>query len=209
MYLLNKNYVQHKSGKADLFMDFFEKIIEADGNFLLWIQENVRTPILNNIFSFITSLGNSGMVWIVIALFLLIQKKTRKIGIMCILGLVLSVLINNEILKNIVCRPRPFNAIHGLTSLAFPKDFSFPSGHTGSSFAAAIVIFRNLPKKLGIPSLVLAFMIAVSRLYIGVHYPTDVICGVITGAVCAFLAEFIVNTIAKKLTQRISANSDF
>ena len=177
-----------------------ETLLNLDGGFLLFLQESVRNPILDNIMIFITSLGNGGMIWIAATIVLLIPKKTRKAGIMSAVALLGSLIINNNIVKNIVQRPRPFVTFADLQIIIpTPSEFSFPSGHTSSSFAAAAVFYRHLPKKLGIPSVILAGLIGFSRLYVGVHYPTDVIAGVLMGILLSYLAEYLVNLFAKKL----------
>ncbi|MBR3943253.1 MAG: phosphatase PAP2 family protein [Clostridia bacterium] len=159
-----------------------------EANFLLFIQEHIRNPITDVLFKGITTLGNAGAFWIAITLLLLCFKKTRKIGIMCAVSLLLSLVINNLMLKNIIARPRPYDMIEGLKTLvAAPTDFSFPSGHTASSFAAATVLFLTLPKKYGIPAIILAALMGFSRLYIGVHYPTDVLAGLISGVLIAII----------------------
>lgn len=177
-----------------------ETLLNLDGGFLLFLQESVRNPILDNIMIFITSLGNGGMIWIAATIVLLIPKKTRKAGIMSAVALLGSLIINNNIVKNIVQRPRPFVTFTDLQIIIpTPSEFSFPSGHTSSSFAAAAVFYRHLPKKLGIPSVILAGLIGFSRLYVGVHYPTDVIAGVLMGILLSYLAEYLVNLFVKKL----------
>lgn len=166
-------------------------LLELDGNILLWIQENIRNEFLTPIMTFITHLGDSGWFWIVLALVLVILKKTRPVGFLMAASLFGSLIVNNVILKNLVARTRPYEAVEGLHRIIEAQvDLSFPSGHTGSSFAAAVVIFIMCPKKAGVPALILAFLIMLSRLYVGVHYPTDVLAGMITGtliAVCVCL----------------------
>lgn len=167
-----------------------ELINSIDSSILLFIQENIRTPFLTPAVTLITSLGNAGIIWILISLFLLIPKKTRKIGCMSILALLFSLLVNNLFLKNLVKRIRPYDYISALVPLVQkPLDYSFPSGHTGSSFASAWVLYRSLPKKEGIPFLLLAALIGLSRLYVGVHYPSDVLAGIVTGVGTGYLAE--------------------
>ena len=147
-----------------------ETLLNLDGGFLLFLQESVRNPLLNSIMIFVTSLGNGGMIWIVATLLLMIPKKTRKVGIMSAVALLGSLIINNNIIKNIVQRPRPFVKFTDLQIIIpTPSEYSFPSGHTASSFAAASVFYRHLPKQLGIPSVVLVGIIVFSRLYVGVH----------------------------------------
>ena len=149
-----------------------------DGEILLWIQENLRNDFLTPIFKVITSLGNSGWFWIVCTLLCLFFAKYRKIGCLSALSLIGSLLINNLLLKNLVSRTRPYEAVYGLTRLIEKQhDFSFPSGHTGASFAAAVIFFIYLPRRFGVPALILAFLISFSRLYVGVHYVTDVVAG--------------------------------
>ena len=147
--------------------------------------------MLTPIFRFITTLGNAGVIWIVLSVGLLIPKKTRRVGALALVSLVFSALIDNVILKNVVARTRPYDVIEGLTSLVgAQKDYSFPSGHTGSAFAAAVVLFLGLPKKCGIPILVFACLMGLSRLYVGVHYPSDVLGGALIGTGIALLTHW-------------------
>lgn len=166
-------------------------MVAMEADILLWIQNNIRNEVLTPIFKFITTLGNAGVIWIVLSVGLLIPKKTRRVGVLALVSLVLSALIDNVILKNAVARTRPYDVIEGLTSLVgAQKDYSFPSGHTGSAFAAAVVMFRGLPKKFGIPILVFACLMGLSRLYVGVHYPSDVLGGVLIGTGIALLIHW-------------------
>ncbi len=177
-------------------MDWLTNI---DGDILLWIQDNLRNGILSPVMKGITHLGDAGIIWIALTILLLCFKKTRKVGIMSAMALVGSLIINNLILKNLISRTRPYEVIDGLNRIIEKQsDFSFPSGHTGSSFAAGVVMFKKLPKKYGIPALILAFLIAFSRLYVGVHFPTDVLAGAVTGTISAILAMFIFNFIEQK-----------
>lgn len=176
-----------------------ETLLHMDDAILMFLQEAVRNVILDPVMKIITSLGNAGIFWILLTVFLLIPRKTRKIGWMSACALLFSLLINNIFLKNLVARVRPYNAIEGLIPIIKkPSEFSFPSGHAGSSFASACVLYRKLPKKFGVPLLVLAILIAFSRLYVGVHYPTDVLAGAVTGIVCSYLGEWLVSLIEKR-----------
>lgn len=174
-------------------------LLQLDGNILLWIQDNIRNDFLTPILIFITHLGDKGMIWILITFFLLLFKKTRKVGIISAMALVGSLLADNIILKNLVARTRPYEVIADLQILIERQsDFSFPSGHTGSSFASAVVLFQETPRKYGIPALVLAILIAASRLYMGVHYPSDVIAGVVIGTIVALLSRKLFYYLKKK-----------
>lgn len=177
-----------------------QEIVTMEQQFLLWIQDYVRCGMLTPLMKGITTLGNAGMIWIILSAAMLARKKTRKTGITAVVALLLSLLVNNLILKNAVARIRPYDAVQALQPLvARPSDFSFPSGHTASSFAAAAVFFRELPRRWGVLFLILASLIAVSRLYVGVHYPTDVIFGMISGILLGFTAEKLVILAEKKI----------
>ena len=152
------------------------------------------------IITFITHLGDKGSIWLMIALVLVIPRKTRNVGFAMLLGLLFSLIVNNGIIKNLVARPRPYTVIDGLTSvIGIQGEFSFPSGHTASSFAAAVAMYRGLPKKYSIPGLILASLIAFSRLYVGVHYPTDILGGIISGTLLGILASWVSNLFCKKV----------
>lgn len=183
-------------------MWFFREInmiLDFDSSILLFIQDNLRNPILNPIMIFITHLGDAGIFWIALSLILCIFKKTRKAGIFGLAALIFSVLFNNVFLKNVVGRIRPYEIIAGLECLVkHATDPSFPSGHTGASMAAATVYFKELPKKYSVPALILAILISLSRLYIGIHYPTDVIAGAITGISLGIIVCVLGNLIIEK-----------
>lgn len=174
---------------------FLQSVQNLDGEILLQIQQHLRTDMLTPLMKFVTFLGNGGWFWILCAVVLLAIPKTRKTGYAAVLSLIFGVIVTNLLLKNIVARPRPFAEIEALIPLiAKPTDFSFPSGHTTASFAVALVMLRMLPKKIGIPAVVLAALVAFSRLYLGVHYPTDVLVGFVVALVGSSLAVWGVRT---------------
>ena len=167
-----------------------EFLINLDGNILLWIQEYIRQDWMEGFWKGITMLGDSGWFWIALSLLLMVPRQTRWIGITSLAAIVIGALITNVTLKNLVARTRPYEVVEGLALLIEKQsDYSFPSGHTCASFAAAGVYWRMLPKKFGIPLVILAAMIAFSRLYVGVHYPTDVLAGLLIGLFAAWAAR--------------------
>ena len=137
----------------------------------------------------ITFLGDGGWFWIVLGVVLLIPKKTRKSGFTALLALIIGSVITNLVLKTAVARIRPYDAVEGLVPLVKKlRDFSFRSGHTCASFSCAVVYYKMYPDIKGKGAMVLAVLIALSRLYVGVHYPTDVLGGAIVGWLSAILA---------------------
>ncbi len=171
-----------------------QALLALDGNILLWIQENLRADWLTPVMLFITRLGGLGKIWIAISLVLLCFKKTRRAGIAGLLGLFLSLVVNNLLLKNLFARTRPYEIVEGLALIGKQaSDFSFPSGHTGSAFAAATAIFITLKHgRLRWLLFVLAALMAFTRLYIGIHFPTDILGGLITGILCGVAVALIV-----------------
>ncbi len=175
-------------------------MLQLDGNILLFIQKYIRQDWMNPFWIFITSLGNGGQLWLITAVLLLIPRKTNHVGVAAILAVAAGALITNVALKNIVARIRPFEVISGLEILIrAPHDYSFPSGHTCSAFSAAFVYYRLLPKKWGIAALIVASLIGFSRLYLGVHYPSDVLGGILAGAFAAWTGVKVNECIEKKL----------
>lgn len=159
-------------------------LMALDGNVLLWLQKRARFPAWNFFWIAVTSLGNAGIVWLVLSVALLCQSRTRDAGRAALLSMGLCFLLCNILLKNLVARTRPYEVIPELTTLIpHPTDYSFPSGHTTASFACALVLFGMLPKKYGVPILCLAVLISLSRLYVGVHYPSDVLGGLLVAVV--------------------------
>lgn len=165
--------------------------------FLDFLQ-TIHTPLLDKILAFITSLGNAGIIWIVLAVVLLILPKTRKTGIIVAAALLMDLVLCNLILKNLVARVRPYDVNTAIAVLIKkPLDFSFPSGHTAASFAAMTALFLAKMKKAWIAALVLAVLIAFSRLYFYVHYPTDVLGGAVVGILSGIIGYTIVEKIDK------------
>lgn len=173
-------------------MDWLQSL---DLTLLNSMHQNLANPFFDAIMPNISALGNKGYVWIAAAFFLLLKQKYRLGGLMLSCALVLDLIACNLLLKPLVHRMRPFDLNTTIELLiARPSDFSFPSGHTAAAFAAATVIYQ-IDKKWGIAAFALAIMIAFSRLYLYVHFPSDVLAGVILGTasgICGiWLAKFI------------------
>ena len=181
-----------------------EAILQFDSSILMWIQNNVRGGILTPIMQVITHLGDKGAFWILVTLALLIypNRKTRRLGVFCGCAMVIGLIVTNLVIKNWVARVRPYDIDHPLFKdlvliVGAEHDWSFPSGHTTNSLACAWVLFRKAPKKWGVAALVLAILIALS--YVGIHYPTDVLGGVVIGICSACLSMWLVPKVEKKL----------
>ena len=181
----------------DMFLNFDLSVFE-------WIQ-SIQCGFLNAVMVFITTLGNAGAIFIVLALVLLCTKKYRKAGLAVAVALIVMLICNDLFLKEFFARPRPFNLLAtDPEKYAFwgegyvypeligkPSSYSSPSGHTSSAFAAAIALLCH-NRKLGIPVTIFAAIMGFSRIYVEVHYCTDVIAGVVSGTICALIAVLIV-----------------
>ena len=182
--------------------------VSFDLPILDWIAANLWCPVLDVAMPIITLLGDAGIFWIAVSVLFMITKKYRKTGIGMMLALLMGLLVCNIWLKPTVARMRPYDFQMEYFLKEIPllagamHDFSFPSGHTIASFEAAVVILLN-NKKLGITAMILACLIAFSRLYLYVHYPTDVICSVILGTAFAFLGNFLAGKIMNILPEKL------
>jgi len=165
---------------------------------ILNMIQNLRTPIGDVVVPLITRLGDAGIIWIILTVLLLIIPKTRKTGVIMLAALLADVLLCNVVIKNLVARTRPFDVNTVQLLVAKPRDYSFPSGHTAASFASVTALYLAGEKKMWKVALVLAVLIALSRLYLYVHYPTDIIGGVIFGSLSGYLGYKIVEWIQKK-----------
>ena len=182
-----------------------EAILSFDFAILDFLRENITNPVMDFIMKIITGSGDAGIIWIVAALLCLIFKKTRKAGMCMAIALILVLLISNLTLKPIIARPRPFILREEIELIiSAPSGYSFPSGHTASSFAAAVGLFIY-HKRLGIAALVWATLVAFSRLYMYVHYPTDILAGIVMGILCAVIGMLLVNKIYEPLSDRLNA----
>lgn len=197
----------------------FDPFLHFDLRIFEWIQ-TIQGTFLDKIMVAVTTLGEGGIIFILLALALICTKKYRKAGFAVLAALIVMEIGNNLILKEIFARPRPFNLAEtdpvkyafwaesyrfpGLVSE--PSSYSFPSGHTSSAFAAAVAVLWY-DRKIGIPTTVFAFLMGFTRIYVEVHYPSDVIAGVIVGIVYALLGVLIMKYLypyLEKLFERIA-----
>ena len=152
-----------------------ERLFEMEGQLLLWIREVFASPVMDKIMIFISSLANKGMLWI-------------GIGVVLLLSLAFNMVICNLLLKPLVARTRPYDLLGYEILVRRLGDYSFPSGHTSASFAAATAIYA-IDRRWGAAAYVLAALIGFSRLYLGVHFPTDVLAGAVVGILAAKAAQ--------------------
>lgn len=159
-------------------------------DFLLALQ-NLHNPVLDKLMIFVSTLGNAGIFWIAFAVILLISKKYRMTGLQTLVAMALTFIVGNLILKNLIARERPFVVYETIELLIKkPGEYSFPSGHSMNGFAAAVSLLL-CDKRLGIPAIVLAAVIAFSRMYLFVHFPTDIIGGILVGTLCAVVVNAV------------------
>ncbi len=182
----------------------FDSFLAFDLSVFQWIQ-NIQNEFLDALMVGVTTLGNGGAIFIALGLVLLFTKKHRKAGLAVIVALLVMLLCNDLFLKEFFARPRPFNLLEtDPEKYAFwgknyvfpeliskPTSYSFPSGHTASAFAAAIALLWH-NRKIGVPVTAFAALMGFSRIYVEVHYCTDVIAGVVSGIICALVAVLIV-----------------
>ncbi len=175
---------------------------EFEIKILNFINETFSCAFLDGFFKGITKFSDSGMGWIVLAIVLMCFKKTRKTAYCLAAALIIGQVLGNNILKNIFDRPRPYTVNPDVITIVPKLDsFSFPSGHTRCAVECALVIFLN-NKKWGTAALIFAALTGLSRIYLYMHYPTDVLGGVALGIIDGFLAFFIVKKIYDYIEKR-------
>lgn len=176
-----------------------EAILTFDYTVLRWIADHLVSDGLTILMRFVTSLGDAGMIWLLLALLCMLRPSTRRCGWSMLGALALSLLIGNFTLKPLVHRPRPFVQYADLLPLIPPPgEFSFPSCHTSASFAAATALFLH-HRRAGTAALILAALIGFSRLYVCVHFPTDVLAGALLGVALGALASWGMNELLDRV----------
>lgn len=191
----------------------FSAITQWDTDVLFWFQDHLRADWLNPIMKVITHLGDGGIIWILLCIALLIPKKTRRIGLVAAIALAFSFCVNDLIIKHLVNRVRPYDAIQGLVRLIGPESStSFPSGHSSAAFSTTTGILLASHKKWPVwPKLLIVFfacVIAFSRIYVGVHYPSDVIMGMVVAISCSLIAYLVFCKVELNLKKRKQERDD-
>lgn len=166
---------------------------------ILNLIQHLRTPFLDDAMRLVTSLGNFSIAWVMLALVLIFIPKTRKIGLVVMAAVILDSVLCNVILKNIFVRPRPCDVNTAINLLIpRPSGYSFPSGHTSASFAAVAALYFSGERRIWKAALALAILIAFSRMYLYVHYPTDVLGGIICGIICGCASWWCIRRFSPK-----------
>lgn len=175
-----------------------------DASVLLWVQEYLRTPLGNLIIPLWSSLGNNGLLWIALSLLLLLFRKTRRAGALALAGMALNFLAVNVVIKHLVARPRPWLVIEGLEVLLFePDPNSFPSGHTSAACAFAAALCCELDRTwVRVLAVCAALFMGWSRIYVAVHFPSDVLCGAVIGTLCGLAAVWLCRYLQKRKLRR-------
>ena len=170
-----------------------ECITAWDGSVLLFIQEHLRFGLGDVLLPFWSSLGNVGLIWIAAALLMLCFRRTRRAGVLALAAMLLNLLAVNVVLKHLVSRTRPWLVVDGLVTLLRSSDpNSFPSGHTSAAFAFAASMCCHLDVTWGkVLAVIAAVLMGWSRLYVGVHFPSDVLAGAVIGTLCGLLATWL------------------
>ena len=185
----------------------FQLAVSFDLPILDWIQTHLQCGFMDAVMPIITLFGEGGIFWIAWSVILLIIPKTRKTGLSMIIALLLGLLVCNVTLKPLVARIRPYDlqeqecGIFINLLIERQHDFSFPSGHTIASFEASVALLKH-SRKMGIPALILAILVSFSRLYLYVHYPTDVLVSVVLGTAFAFIGCALADRIKLPSTKK-------
>ena len=183
-----------------------EWIQNVDEQLLSRIAETLRTPVLDSAMVFLTGLGDGGLIFILVAMILLFFRRTRSAGCSALASLGVGVVVVNMIIKPLVSRPRPYLVMEGLTVLLpSPDGYSFPSGHTNAAFAFAAALCLTLPRECRAgkwAALAGACLMGFSRLYVGVHFPSDVLGGAATGTAAALIGCLTVKAVSEKIKNR-------
>ncbi len=182
----------------------FTAVQNVDETVLRWIASNLRVEWLNPILVFYTFLGNGGWIFIAISVALVFFRETRRAGTSSLTAMLLGLLVTNLTIKPLVARPRPWIAMEVFTTLVTSNDLnSFPSGHTCAAFAFATALCIVLPQRWAkATAMIAAALMGFSRLYVGVHFPSDVLAGAVIGVICGLVGAWINKQAFRQLSNR-------
>jgi undecaprenyl-diphosphatase len=188
-----------------------------DSDILIYIQEYIRNDILTPFMVLLTHTGDYGILAIAVTLILILVKRTRCLGHVVCFSIAIESVITNVILKNLIARTRPYEVIEELEILIGAQpDYSFPSGHSGVTFALAGALLyafiygvpgfeKNKRNSLIVLFVLLyAVLLTFSRMYVGVHYPTDVLAGMLIGLMSGCAGYYLEKRIRAVWERRIS-----
>lgn len=183
-------------------------ITKVDFMILDWIQTHLRCYLLDKIMPMITFLGNKGWFFILLAVIMILIPKTRRWGAWLASSLGLGFLFCNMLIKNMVERVRPYDRVENITLLVEKlSDYSFPSGHTVVAFEfLAVIVMMPVKKRYKVIAGVMAFMMAFSRLYLYVHFPSDVLAGMLLGSLFGVMGVRIVEMVSEEWEQKMGKN---
>lgn len=183
-------------------MGFEETITQIDNEILHWLESVFACTFLDAVMPWITVLGNIGVVWIAVGIAMLCTKKYRRYGFLLLIALAITAIVVNLLIKPFVYRLRPCDVDPSLLTIPRPSGMSFPSGHSSSSFAAAVILWAA-NRKFGIAAYILATLISFSRLYLYVHYPSDVVVGILIGILFAVLTLAVDRHLQKQASNQV------
>lgn len=181
-----------------------EFIQQLDEQALVWIAEHLRCALLDPFMKLYTQLGNTGMLFIVLGLVMLCFQRTRRAGASALCAMLIGLIVVNFTIKPLAARERPWVVMEGFVNLVPEGDpNSFPSGHTNAAFAFALAVCRSAPKKwMKITAIGMAVVMGLSRLYVGVHFPSDVLVGAAVGSLCGLAGAWVIRNAAEYLKRR-------
>ena len=182
-----------------------ELIQRFDEQALVWIAQYVRSGLLDPIMKIYTQLGNAGLLFIVLGLALLLFRSTRRAGLSALCAMIIGLVVVNFTIKPLVARERPWLVIENFVNLVPESDpNSFPSGHTNAAFAFALALCMAAPKRwMKITAVCMAVVMGLSRLYVGVHFPSDVLVGALVGSLCGLAGAYIVKIVWARWGSRL------
>jgi undecaprenyl-diphosphatase len=185
-----------------------EFLIHLDRQLFIFINHLPHNDTLNSFFAFLSGIGSWGIIWILIAMYFFVWEeiKDRKRLFALIFAISVDIILVEIFLKNYIHRLRPFYTIPEIFDIyGSPSSFSFPSGHTTIAFAAAYILGKN-NRRLSFFYYFLAFLIAFSRVYLGKHYPVDVVAGTALGLIIGFLSTRLADYLWSRGGKKINRN---